>query len=322
MQLGTAELMSPAAMADSPLSPWPSVTVIVAVRNGESSIARCLHAVLAQDYPGPSPEVIAVDNGSTDGTLVVLNQFAPRVTTILEPRRGVSWARNAAIMTACGEWLAFTDADCVPQPRWLFELVDMARANREASFVGGRIIALPGSNSIALFSEALFDQRRSILEERPPSFISANLLACRAAILRFGMFNAAYLRGQDTELAWRSCSRHSARFVYAEAAIVEHKNPSTLLGLLRKAIQHGRGSAMLWRDFTDDHGLSIPRRLRQFKPFKDALRETVVLLVVSRHASDGSHTGPRRLDAFYFAIFRLFRHLSFIHRTLLPEVDP
>ncbi len=308
-------------MADSLQSPWPTVSVIVPVRDGAEQITPCLDAVLAQDYPGPTPEVIVVDNGSTDGTPAVLGALSPLVRTIREPRPGVSWARNRAIVAARGEWLAFTDADCVPRPNWLRELVAIALADPGVSFVGGRITALPPTNSISLFAESLFDQRRSILEEQPASFISANLLARRDDLIRFGMFNPAYPRGQDTELAWRSQSVHGARCTYADEAIVEHLNPATLLELVSKAIQHGGGSARLWRDFEAYHGRSIRRRVSQVKPFLDAFRETVALVPLPWRSVDEARGGHRRYDPFYFAIFRLVRHLSFVHRTLLPEAD-
>jgi hypothetical protein len=112
-----------------------------------------------------------------------------------------------------------------------------------------------------------------------------------------------------------------ARFTYADAAIVEHVNPATLRELVHKAIQHGRGSARLWRDFESYHGRSIRHRVRQTKPFRDALRETAALVPVPWRGVAERRSGPRRLDPFYFAIFRLFRHLSFVHRTLLPEAD-
>ena len=49
----------------------PSVSVIVPVRDGESTIADCIDAILATDYPADRREILVVDNASTDGTAVL-----------------------------------------------------------------------------------------------------------------------------------------------------------------------------------------------------------------------------------------------------------
>ena len=295
------------------------VTVVVPVRNDARGVARCLDAILAQDCPASDFEIIAVDNGSTDDTLRVLAGYAPRVRVLSEPRPGVSWARNAATLAASGTWIAFTDSDCVPRPDWLRNLVEAGRRDPGVSFVGGPIVAFASANSIARFAEALFDQRRSILDEKPPAFISANLLAHRESLIRCGMFNPEYPRGQDTELAWRSQSRFGARIAFCGSAVVEHDNPSTLGALVHKGIQHGRGSARLIIDFQPYHRRSISRRRRQTKPYTDALRATWNLLPLPRRLGGTGESGPQRRDAFYFALFRLVRHGSFIYHSLRIE---
>jgi len=294
---------------------WPSVTVVVPTRNDRRVIARCLDAVVGQDYPGPQPEVIVVDNGSTDGTPKVLARYADRVTILDERRPGVSWARNAAIEVARGEWIAFTDADCVPRPDWLRTLVDAGRRHEGVTFVGGRIAALPPANAIARFSENLFDQRRSIEQERPASFISANLLARREALVACGMFNPDYPRGQDTELAWRSQHRFGARIAYCDEAVVEHRNPSSIRALIHKAWQHGRGSSRLLGEFQAFHGRSLRTRMRQTKPYTDLLRSMRALLPLPRRLGGTDRPLAERRDAFYFALFRCVRHVSFVYHS-------
>lgn len=311
--------LSPAAAGACSPPLWPAVSIIVPVRNGGTNIERCIDALLAQQWPGERPELIVVDNASTDDTLARLRRREPEITVLEEPAPGVSRARNRAMALARGEWLAFTDADCLPRPDWLFELVRAALENPGVSFVGGRIAALRPTTSIGEFAEALFDQRRSIEEESPPAFISANLLARREDLVQIGGFHPAFRRGQDTELAWRSHFQHGARVAYAERAVIDHVNVETLLGLLHKGVQHGRGSARLWRHYQDRLGVSARKRIRQTKPYKDALRETSrFLLPFTRPAN---RIPGRERDPFYMAWFRLMRHLSFTWYTLRPESD-
>ncbi len=296
---------------------WPAVTVIVPVKNGAGVIVDCLDALLDQEYPGPAPELIVVDNGSTDTTPAIVESKSPRVRLLREAQPGASPARNAGIRAASHELIAFTDADCVPHPDWLKELVAATLADPGACFVGGRIAALLPTNDIGLFAECIFDHRSAILDCRPPYVITANLMVHRQNLLRIGMFDPAYPRGQDTELAWRAYYFHGERFVYAGRAVVDHANVSTLKGLLHKGLQHGRGSARLWRDFQDQLGRTPRSRIRDFEPYRLAVRETVALVPLVWRRMTGYVADPRCFYPFYRALFKMARQISFTYYTLL-----
>lgn len=85
------------------------VSVIIPVYNSASSIASAVSSALAQTYK--DLEIIVVDDGSTDGTFKVLQEFGKQITLIRTENRGVAAARNTAIAVAEGEFLAFLDAD-------------------------------------------------------------------------------------------------------------------------------------------------------------------------------------------------------------------
>ena len=90
----------------------PTVSIIMpCFQNGET-LARSVQSVQAQTFEGW--ELIAVDDGSTDGTLARLRALAatePRMRVLHQENGGVSAARNAGIDAAQGEWLFFLDAD-------------------------------------------------------------------------------------------------------------------------------------------------------------------------------------------------------------------
>ena len=90
----------------------PTVSIIMpCFQNGET-LARSVQSVQAQTFEGW--ELIAVDDGSTDGTLARLRALAatePRMRVLHQENGGVSAARNAGIDDAQGEWLFFLDAD-------------------------------------------------------------------------------------------------------------------------------------------------------------------------------------------------------------------
>ncbi len=89
--------------------PSNSVSVIIPVYNGARFIAETLKSILAQT--APPAEVIVVNDGSTDNTVSVVEEFGDSVTLISTPNGGECAARNTGASRAKGNWLAFCDAD-------------------------------------------------------------------------------------------------------------------------------------------------------------------------------------------------------------------
>lgn len=86
-----------------------SISVILPVHNSERWLAECIDSVLAQTLP--PLEIIAVNDGSTDASRSILEQYGSAVKIIDQPNCGAAAARNAAAKAAQGEWLAFIDSD-------------------------------------------------------------------------------------------------------------------------------------------------------------------------------------------------------------------
>lgn len=86
----------------------PLITVTIPVRNGEAYIAQCIENVLFQSYK--NIEIIVVDNGSTDKTAQIAQQYST-IKYIYEPNGGLSGARNAGMDAAEGEYIHFIDVD-------------------------------------------------------------------------------------------------------------------------------------------------------------------------------------------------------------------
>lgn len=91
------------------------VSVVIAVYDGEKTIARAIESALAQSFDDDF-EVIAVDDGSTDATPAILAAFGDRISSLRQENRGPAAARNAGVRMARGECIAFLDADDVFMP--------------------------------------------------------------------------------------------------------------------------------------------------------------------------------------------------------------
>ena len=90
----------------------PKVSVIVPVYNTEKYLEKCLDSLVNQTLT--DIEIICVNDGSTDGSLAILNKFAAddfRIKVINQNNKGQSAARNAGLSAAKGEYIGFLDSD-------------------------------------------------------------------------------------------------------------------------------------------------------------------------------------------------------------------
>ncbi len=99
------------------------MSVIVPVFNAAKYLDEAIGSILAQTYP--NVEVIAVNDGSTDVSLNVLENYASRITIIDSINKGTPAARNLGIQVAEGSYLAFLDADDIWHPEKLSTQMDL-----------------------------------------------------------------------------------------------------------------------------------------------------------------------------------------------------
>lgn len=108
------------------------ISIIVPVYNGEKTIAACLQSIRQQTVA--DHEVIAVNDGSTDDTLKVLNQFRDKIKIITQQNQGASAARNRGAQAATAPFLIFWDADIQARPVMLERMHDALRQHPDCSY--------------------------------------------------------------------------------------------------------------------------------------------------------------------------------------------
>lgn len=125
----------------------PLISVIVPIYNIAEYLPACVDSILAQTYP--NIEVILVDDGSTDESGAICDDYADRCSNVLvvhQGNRGLSGARNGGIDVAAGEYFAFIDSDDYISPVFIEALFRqiaihgclMATVRHGASFYDGR----------------------------------------------------------------------------------------------------------------------------------------------------------------------------------------
>lgn len=90
----------------------PLISVIVPVYNTEKYLRKCLDSICGQTYR--SLEILCVNDGSTDGSAAILEEYAAkdnRIKVIIQANGGLSAARNTGLEHATGEWIMGVDSD-------------------------------------------------------------------------------------------------------------------------------------------------------------------------------------------------------------------
>jgi glycosyltransferase involved in cell wall biosynthesis len=223
----------------------PFISVIVPVWNSPVEIAKCLAAIGAQTYPRDRHEVIVVDNGSTDETAKIARSF-PFVTLLSEPVASSYRARNLGLKVARGDYVAFTDADCIPDPDWLSAAARAALQSPNAGVLAGHIDLFRAN---AIVSDAcekyerifLFDQARNA---NYGFCDTANWMSQRKTLLDFGGFNADLKSGADWKLSKRIWANGRA-IVYVPEMRVRHPLRASLEKLMARRRRMVGG---LWHD--------------------------------------------------------------------------
>ena len=121
-------------------SPAPKVSVVIPCYNASQTIARTIASV--QDQSEHGWEIVAVDDGSSDGTLDKLIELAaedPRIRIVRQLNAGVSAARNTGIQKSAAPVVAFLDADDIWYRDYLARVLAKLAAQPELGFTFTRV---------------------------------------------------------------------------------------------------------------------------------------------------------------------------------------
>lgn len=121
----------------------PLISVVICTRNRADLLPRALTSMVEQAFPHADYEVLVVDNGSTDRTCEVINDFQNRgimLRYLREERIGVSMARNTGWRSAAGRYVAYFDDDAIASPSWLAAIYQsFADAPANVGAIGGPV---------------------------------------------------------------------------------------------------------------------------------------------------------------------------------------
>jgi GT2 family glycosyltransferase len=302
-----------AQTAEGSPSAQASVTVVVPTCRNAAALERALTSILRTGYE--RLDIVVVENrppAPATRTLVEDRFSGQPVRYVEEPTPGVSRARNAGLVQADGDIVAFADDDVVVEEHWIRNAVAAFAQASDVGCVTGRILPLTlQTPAQRLFDElAAFDKgvdRRvfRLAETRAvePLFpyvaghigSGANVFVRRDIALRMGGFDPKLgpgtptLGGEDLDLFIR-LAHDSVGIVYDPTVIIMHDHPDSLAGIRRHAYSYGIGvTAMLAKQLI--HG---PQRRQLLQRVPAGVR--YVLSPSSRKNRQKSSEYPRSLD--------------------------
>ena len=236
----------------------PKISVIIPTYNAQESISNCLRALCRQTVHHDLYEIIVVDDGSTDDTRQILDQF-PEISLVAIPHGGPSVARNAGAKTACGELIVFTDSDCVPTPEWLQAIV--------APFEDNQIIGVKGvyrtdqKGIIARFVQLEYQYKYERLARwKYIDFVDTYAAAYRRDVfLANGGFDTSFTvpSVEDQELSFRLAQK-GYPLIFAPDAAVYHRHDRNIAEYWKRKFGIGYWKAFMLRwlpqkTFSDSH---------------------------------------------------------------------
>jgi len=236
----------------TPNGAQPSLSIIVAGRNEEHYVVRCLSALTALDYPSGKLELIFVDDHSTDRTRALADAMSlehPGLLSVIgapECPREVGPKKNAlaaGISRARGEILLFTDADCVVKPGWARAMV--SQYDQTTGAVTGPVFPPLGRNAgtfLVRLERALisYSSASAIGWGHPASASGGNFSYRREAFDRLGGIAHSQAASGDDDLMAQAIARDgwAVRYACGPDTVVEHLRLPTMRQELNATIRH------------------------------------------------------------------------------------
>jgi len=227
------------------------ISVVVAARNEENNIGKCIQSLLKQTYPANSYEIIIVDDGSTDKTASIVKSFSERFANIhllsfmfdaeqIIGRKPIALSKGIA--QATGEIILTTDADCIVPPHWIEIMAN--HFEEGVVFVAGPVAERDSNTFFAKMEQLEFlglitTAAGLIGSGRPIICNGANLAYRKDAFAAIDGFSAKSSSNDDESLMNKMVHRKIGKVVFAPEAdaVVTTSSSNTLTTFFRQRIR-------------------------------------------------------------------------------------
>jgi glycosyltransferase involved in cell wall biosynthesis len=190
----------------------PRVTIGLCARNAQNIIGHAIDSILAQDFPKESMEIIFVDDGSEDGTLSIMRNYASKTRIRSKifggTRIGLGKARNTVVWNAIGEYIIWVDADIVLPVDHVRKQVGFMEKNPKVAIAGARFYGLPEKDLLITLQNLEWTAVNYInirkLKLNTSCAVCGGTIYRTEAIRQIGGFDTKVTgAGEDEELEWK-----------------------------------------------------------------------------------------------------------------------
>lgn len=221
------------------------VSIIVPVYNREQYVAQTLDSILQQTYP--NIEIIAVNDGSTDGSLAILQQYQfdnpDKIVLIDQKNQGQVVSRNNAILHSHGEFIAFLDSDDLWTPDKLEKQIPLFQGNVALVYSGIHEINEDGEiiNTVLCEKEIKGDIHSQLLIKN--RMTGGSVVILRDAIDKVGLFDTDFPAAENWDLWIRVCRHYHANYIneplvlYRKHAGNMSRDKRLMLGVIEKILE-------------------------------------------------------------------------------------
>ena len=225
----------------------PLVSVVVPAYNAKRTIGLTLQALIQQTYKGPT-EIFVVDDGSRDHTAEYILEFSD-VIYIRQSNQGPAVARNRGFRASKGEFVFFTDSDCIPELSWIEKCLAGFTSPEIGVVCGSYGIANPEHILARCIHQEILYRHQYLMPDFPKAFGSYNFCVRRNLFEAVGGFNEGYRNpsGEDNDLSYKIL-RTGSKIYFSRDCYVEHFFPTRVGKYLREQFRHGFWRAPMYRD--------------------------------------------------------------------------
>ena len=215
--------------------PAPKVSVLLPVWDGEAFLEQALESILQQTLT--SFELIVIDDGSTDRTAAIAEEFASRDTRVRVlrfPHEGLAATLNAGIAAARGEYVARMDADDISVPDRLKKQVAYLDAHPACVAVGAwiEVIDEAGRHLGLKTYVSTHDEISTALLHGASAIAHPTIVVRRVALRAAGGYDGRRYPSEDLDLWFCLCQR--GKLANLGETLLQHRRHKAAIGVLER----------------------------------------------------------------------------------------
>lgn len=229
------------------------VSVIVCSRNRSRLLGRMLEALTRQSLQKDTFEVIVIDDASDDDTAGVCERMKEKLRNLRyfrnSDKAGVSRSRSRGVEKAQGEYLLFTDDDCIPAEDWIEHMCD---ALARGPVVAGAVVS-PEKNYIKLcHNVAQFHAVMAGRRQGPAESIAGANMGYRASVFKdIGMFDYDVCLAEDMEFLLRARTKGYSAIFAGDACVVHDHERTSIPDIIQYAADHASQTILLRQRYSE-----------------------------------------------------------------------